>query len=151
MMLQTSDATHSFISSRAIASLTPIVTGGCEAILADGRTFYLQDDPETIAAMDGTVLPAGDGFVKLIYHFTVPSDRADEFEKHPIIGWRAQGYSPPQPITPQQDGFRFSDTVEAIRYPDGKVCSYEHSHLFEDVQAWIAYAKQERIEWLKKR
>lgn len=142
MLIPTQDG--GYVNRQAIRRLRANADGdGAIAELADGREVELLYTSELITAMDGVVLPANDGFTKLIFRF-----QSQELERHPIIGWRVIGIEPPLAITPQQDGTFDEASIEAVKYPDGQII-VGLSQIFTTIPSFQDYCREQRIEWLK--
>lgn len=120
--------------------------GGAVARLKNGASILLNMSLDSLVARVFQTIPAQPGFSKLIYRFD--SGNGDDYETHPIIGWRLWPPEQPAPITPYTDGTTDLLSFEGIRYPEGVVISGE-ALIFSDVSSWLEHAKSVEQQWRK--
>ena len=108
--------------------------------------MHLDMNMDMIETMACPVIPATEtGFLLLTFDLNTK-----DVETHPIIGWRIRTPHMPEPITPYWDIMPdWNHMMAAVQYPDGRVIIPEV--VFPDRVAWMEFAQEARIQWLKER
>src|SRR5688572_6155423 len=146
MLIPTEDG--EYVNSRALVRLVPgEADAGAVAHLASGEVVQLLYSEGMVLAMEGTVLPANEGFSKLIFPFSGTAPGSGVYERHPIIGWRVVGNCAPEPITPQQDSEVTPDAFEGVCYPSGEIIV--GAKRYASLTSWLDAAREACLEFLK--